>query len=85
MSFNSSRRKSLDETLPLQIRASHARSCALHVAEKLKLTRETVIAEVVERIGIDLRNLESSESILTAIECLDKLRKGGVPSGSEAW
>jgi len=84
MSFNSSRRKSLDETLPLQIRASHVRSCALLVAEKFKLTREAVIADVASHTGIDLHNLGDGENILTAIECLEHMRQGEVLSGARS-
>jgi len=80
MSFNSSRRKSLDEALSLQIRGSHARSCALLVAEKFGLNREAVISDVAERSGIDLHNLENGESIQTAMECLEQLRRDGPPS-----
>ncbi len=43
MSFNSHKRKVLDESEPLQHRASHARSCALHVANALGLERDAVI------------------------------------------
>ena len=84
MSFNSSRRKSLDEALPLQMRASHVRSCALLVAEKFGLNRDAVIKDVAARTGIDLHDLEDGESILVAIECLEQLRQGGAPSNGQS-
>jgi hypothetical protein len=52
MSFASDRRKLHDESLPLHIRASHARSCALHVAQKLGLNREEVIKTVYLETGV---------------------------------
>jgi hypothetical protein len=40
MSFSSHRSALQDDSLPLEQRASHARSCALHVANKLGVKRE---------------------------------------------
>jgi hypothetical protein len=50
------------------------------VAEKFGLNRESVISEVAERTGIDLHNIGNGESILTAMECLEQLRRDGPPS-----
>lgn len=76
MSFASDRRKLLDEALPLHIRASHARSCALHIAEGLGLNREKVIETVNLRTGVDLNNPAHADDLLAAFKCLEELRRG---------
>jgi hypothetical protein len=76
MSFSSHRRKFLDETEPLEHRASHARSCALHVANKLGLKREAVIELVAQQTGVSLHQPGSEASLLMAFEALEVLRKG---------
>lgn len=77
MSFSSNRRKLLDETEPLEHRASHARSCALHVANKLGLKREAVIELVAQRTGVRLDQPGSAAALLKAFEELEALRKEG--------
>ncbi len=74
MSFNSHRRKLLDESEPLEHRASHARSCALHVAKKLGLEREAVIELVASQTGVNLLNLESPNHLIVALEALERIR-----------
>jgi hypothetical protein len=63
MSFNSYRKKLLNELEPQEHRASQARSCALHVANKLGVKREVVIALVAERSGVNFHHPESVESL----------------------
>ncbi|HEX5161214.1 MAG TPA: hypothetical protein VFV88_05800 [Steroidobacteraceae bacterium] len=58
-------------------RTSSARSCALHVAEKLRVPRSTVIAAVLGATGVDLMQPASGEDIVKAIEYLELLRMGG--------
>ena len=74
MSFNSHRRKLLDETEPLEHRASHARSCALHVANKLGLEREVVIELIASQTGVSLHNPESATHLIAAFEALERIR-----------
>ena len=74
MSFNSHRRKLLDESEPLEHRASHARSCALHVANKLGLEREVVIELVASETGVSLHNPESADLLMVAFEALERIR-----------
>ena len=57
-------------------RASNVRSCALHVAEKLKVPRSVIIRIVAERTGTDLKQPASAEAILAAIDYLELLRMG---------
>lgn len=80
MSFNSHRRKLLDESEPLEHRASHARSCALNVANKLGLEREVVIDLVASQTGVSLHNPESAAHLICAFEALEKIRVQAVQS-----
>ena len=82
MSFNSHRRKLLDETEPLKHRASHARSCALHVANKLGLAREVVIELIASQTGISLHNPESAAHLIAAFEALERIRLQAVQSNA---
>jgi len=76
MSFNSHRRKLLDDALPPEHRASHARSCALHVANALGLDRERVFALLAQASGVDLHHLESIPDLQKASAALEALRQG---------
>lgn len=78
MSFNSHRRKLLDDTEPLEHRASHARSCAHHVANALGLDRESVLKLVAQKSGVDLHRPQSKIELLAALAALESLRS--VPS-----
>lgn len=62
--------------MPLEHRASHARSCALHVANKLGVKREAVIETVMRRTGRNLHAPESNECLVAAFQFLDALRQG---------
>jgi len=75
MSFNSHRRKLLNESEPLEHRASHARSCALHVANKLGVKREAVIELVSQRTGVSLHNPNNVTALLLAFEALENIRQ----------
>ena len=75
MSFASDRRKPHDESLPFHIRASHARSCARQVAEKLGLKREQVIDTINLRTGVDLNNPVRADDLLVAFKCLEGLHQ----------
>ena len=76
MSFNSHRRKLLDEALPFEHRASHLRSCALLIANKLGVDRERVIALVAQQSGVDLHRPQSIPELLKAFDALEALRQG---------
>lgn len=76
MSFNSHKKKLLDDTEPLSHRASHARSCALLVAQKSGLTRDAVIELVARQTGVDLHRPQSVAELLTALAYLEKIRLG---------
>ncbi|MBL8508359.1 MAG: hypothetical protein JNM11_07810 [Chitinimonas sp.] len=75
MSFSSHRRKLLDETLPFSHRASHARSCALHVANKLGLAREAIIERVAQQSGVSLHRPENGAQLLAALAVLESMRQ----------
>lgn len=54
MSHSSSKRKVLDIEAPLAHRASHARSCANHVANRLGITRSELLMKVESDTGASL-------------------------------
>lgn len=74
MSFSSHRKKLLDDTEPLEHRASHARSCALHVANKLGIKREMVIELIARQTGVNLYSPENTAQLLLAFAALENLR-----------
>lgn len=73
MSHNSHRNAVLDESSPLAHRASHARSCAIHVANRLGLRRDDVIRQVEASTGVDLAHPASVEDLLLAFDVLERL------------
>lgn len=75
MSYSSSRRNALDQSKPLMHRASHARSCAMLVAQKWKIHRDTVFQRLQELCGVDLTDAPSSDDLETAIAHLEQLRR----------
>jgi hypothetical protein len=77
MSYTAHRRIASDVAEPLPHRASSARSCALHVAQKLRVPRSQIIAAVLGVTGVDLEQPSSGEAIVSAIEYLELLRMGG--------
>ncbi|WP_143742227.1 hypothetical protein [Roseateles chitinivorans] len=76
MSYSTHRRKVADTTVPLEHRASHARSCALHVANKLAVRRSDVLNHVKQQTGIDLDMPCSDEALAIAFASIDALRSG---------
>ncbi|WP_148661651.1 hypothetical protein [Roseateles chitosanitabidus] len=76
MSYSVHRRMVADAAVPLERRASHARSCALHVAEKLAVKRSAVLAHVKQRTGIDLDMPCSDEALAIAFASIEALRSG---------
>ena len=75
MSFDSHRRKVLDENIPLSHRASHLRSCLNHVANKLNMSRENLLDKITVDIGVDLNTIESDTDVLLGLEILESLRR----------
>ena len=78
MSFDSHRRKVLDENIPLSHRASHLRSCLNHVANKLNMSREDLLDKITVGIGVDLNTIESDTDVLLGLEILESLRRSPV-------
>lgn len=76
MSYNSHQRKLLDDSVSLEHRASHARSCALHVANKLGVDREYVIELVKQKTGVSLHDPCSADGLIAAHRELEHLRRG---------
>ena len=75
MSFDSHRRKVLDESIPLSHRASHLRSCLNHVANKLNISQEDLLDKITVDIGVDLNTIESDTDVLLGLEILESLRR----------
>ena len=75
MSFDSHRRKVLDESIPLSHRASHLRSCLNHVENKLNMSREDLLDKITVDIGVDLNTIESDTDVLLGLEILESLRR----------
>ena len=76
MSYSVHRRMVADATVPLEHRASHARSCALHVANKLAVKRSLVLEHVAAQTGVDLNKPESDEALAVAFASIEALRSG---------
>ena len=74
MSYNNHKRFALDATKPFSHRASHARSCTVHVSSQLRLPREEVIQRVAALSGVDLHTVATDEELARALACLDSLR-----------
>jgi hypothetical protein len=84
MSYSVHRRKAADATVPLERRASHARSCALHVANKLAVKRGAVLEHVKQLTGVDLDMPGSDEALAVAFASIEALRSGQQKLGQPA-
>ncbi|MGG4607998.1 hypothetical protein [Providencia sp. Me31A] len=73
MSHNSSRSKALNSELPLNQRASHARSCANHVSARLGITREELIKVTMEATGVDLNKPKNESELMEAFNYFEQL------------
>ena len=74
MSHNSSRNKVLDDSRPLEHRASHARSCAIYIARRIGRSRDDVLAIVRDRTGVDLTKPGSADELLRGFEAMEALQ-----------
>lgn len=73
MSHSSSRAKVLDTTSPLAHRASHARSCANHVANKLGITRRELLIKVEKDSGASLVSPLTEQELMKAFHYMENL------------
>lgn len=73
MSHSSSRRKVLDKTDPLAHRASHARSCANHVANRLGITRCELLTKIEQDTGASLMSPLTEEALMKAFHYMENL------------
>jgi hypothetical protein len=73
-----------DATVPFEHRATHARSCALHVANKLAVKRGVVLEHVKQQTGVDLDVPGSDEALTLAFACIEALRSGEQKLGKPA-
>jgi hypothetical protein len=73
MSHSSSRKRVLDTARPLANRASHARSCANHVSNRLGITRIELLIKVEEDTGSSLVSPLTEEDLLKAFHYMENL------------
>lgn len=73
MSHNSSRSKTLNPKLPLNQRASHARSCANHVSARLDKTRDKLFKITMEATGVDLNKPKNESELMEAFHYFEQL------------
>lgn len=73
MSHSSSRTRVLDTATPLAHRASHARSCANHVANRLGITRSELLIKVETDSGASLASPQTEEELMKAFYYMENL------------
>ena len=73
MSHSSSKRKVLDMEAPLAHRASHARSCANHVANRLGITRSELLMKVESDTGASLISPLTEDELMNAFYYMENL------------
>ncbi len=73
MSHSSSRRRVLDTASPLAHRASHARSCANHVANRLGITRKELLTNIEKNSGSSLVSPLTEEELMKAFRYMENL------------
>ncbi|MOA38868.1 hypothetical protein D3C78_1605970 [compost metagenome] len=73
MSHSSSRTRVLDTARPLAHRASHARSCANHVANRLGITHSELLIKVEEDSGASLVSPQTEEELMKAFYYMENL------------
>ncbi|MDU2939716.1 MAG: hypothetical protein E7B59_11165 [Enterobacteriaceae bacterium] len=73
MSHSSSRRRVLDTARPLAHRASHARSCANHVANRLGITRKELLTNIEKNSGSSLVSPLTEEELMKAFRYMENL------------
>lgn len=73
MSHSSSRARVLDTARPLAHRASHARSCANHVANRLGITRSELLIKVEEDSGASLVSPLTEQELMKAFHYMESL------------
>jgi hypothetical protein len=73
MSHSSSRARVSDTASPLAHRASHARSCANHVANRLGITRSELLIKVEEDSGASLVSPLTEQELMKAFNYMESL------------
>ncbi|AUU36265.1 hypothetical protein [Proteus mirabilis] len=73
MSHNSSRAKVINPELPLNQRASNARSCANHVALRLGITRIELFALIKSSTSVDMEQPKNEEELMRAFHYFEQL------------
>jgi hypothetical protein len=82
MSYSTHRRKALDATLALHLRAAHARSCAVHISQKYSVSRQAVIDQVWHVSGVHLLRVEDAKEVAQAVCILDRMKAEGMLDGT---
>lgn len=68
-----SEEKVLNTAMPLAQRASHARSCANHVANRLGMTRSELLIKVEKESGSNLESPLTEEELMNAFNYMESL------------
>ena len=74
MSWASHRKAVHDASRPLPHRASHLRSCAMHVARMLGVAREVLFSRVRAGCGVDMERIADAQALLAAMAYLESVR-----------
>ena len=73
MSYSTHRKNALDETLALEHRIAHLRSCASRVASKVGLPRKLLMDRIAAETGLALE--PTGATIARWVEALERTRK----------
>ena len=73
MSHSSSKKRALDPARSLSHRASHARSCVNHVANRLGISRHELMMKVKADTGASLESPATEEELLKAFHYMENL------------
>jgi hypothetical protein len=78
MSFSTNRRNALDPDRPMAHRLSHARSCAMLMAQKYKVPRSAILDFVRKTSGINLAGPVTESELIEAVRILALIKQDGL-------
>jgi hypothetical protein len=78
MSFSAHKRDALDESLPIDDRMSHLRSCAMLMGQKYRVPRSQIMEQVAQLCGVDITKPGSEAEIQLAVQALVAIKESGL-------